>query len=502
MLCAVSIATFTVIRNYTTSSVEVEEEVVYDTGVAASLGGTALLGTKDKSSTYGATGSTAPAGTLDIGQGRGQGRGADVPSSSSSSSVYSRSLYSRSGSTSRARGMGTGTGGVAAGGVSSRARASGGNLPHTAPAPVSAQVRPRARSSDPRSRQSDTHTDRGISARRDIEDRYSTTSSRMTPKTPGEGAVSTLVAGTKSVRSAVEPAQRVTVKGGHKGQKSVLRIVGGEDPALSGVSGRASSASPAPASNNIVSIIAVRESSVNGLIDLLSVIVLTTNGKALRINVQSSDRNYGSLGNGTGGGYRPQGGAGSRSATTLFHFHTGPVWGLATGGDRDGDGDEDGRARGRETGSGCGGQLIVTGGDDRWLCVWSATRRALVVRARTVRPIRCCALDSTGRFLAVGHTLGAISVYGIANSEADGLGSGRDFWGTRDLVGRREHRDRDGDGDRGRGRSKEGVKRAVPCYTLTLLCEAKKLQEDVSDIKFSPNNKMLAVGSHDNYIDM
>ena len=119
-------------------------------------------------------------------------------------------------------------------------------------------------------------------------------------------------------------------------------------------------------------------------------------------------------------------------------------------------------------------------------------------------------MNYTGRFLAVGHTLGYVSVYSLNISTGDragtgtgtGTGTGRLVPGTRDFGGQFNQRDRQGWRDRGR----EGGEGAPPlpsvAPTLTLLCESRKLVEHVSDIKFSPNNKMLAVGSHDNFIDM
>jgi WD40 repeat protein len=43
---------------------------------------------------------------------------------------------------------------------------------------------------------------------------------------------------------------------------------------------------------------------------------------------------------------------------------------------------------------------------------------------------------------------------------------------------------------------------AILEYSLTCLVGRKDCAEDISDVKFSPNSKMLAVGSHDNFIDM
>jgi WD40 repeat protein len=39
-------------------------------------------------------------------------------------------------------------------------------------------------------------------------------------------------------------------------------------------------------------------------------------------------------------------------------------------------------------------------------------------------------------------------------------------------------------------------------YKLVELKQKKDCKEDISDIKFSPNSKFLAVGSHDNFIDI
>lgn len=43
---------------------------------------------------------------------------------------------------------------------------------------------------------------------------------------------------------------------------------------------------------------------------------------------------------------------------------------------------------------------------------------------------------------------------------------------------------------------------SVTEYNMCLCVSRKDCVEDISDVKFSANGKMLAVGSHDNYIDM
>ena len=136
---------------------------------------------------------------------------------------------------------------------------------------------------------------------------------------------------------------------------------------------------------------------------------------------------------------------------TVAYYHTGPVWGLAV----------------KNT-------LFCTGGDDRWLCLWDSTSRQLLTRCRCVAPIRC--IDFSGSpysgFLAIGCAVGVIVIYNINIKEER--------------------------------KTETAFERIDPIltYKLAELTRRRDCKEDISDIKFSPNSKMLAVGSHDNYIDI
>jgi WD40 repeat protein len=102
-----------------------------------------------------------------------------------------------------------------------------------------------------------------------------------------------------------------------------------------------------------------------------------------------------------------------------------------------------------------GGRLVVTGGDDRRLCVWDATTRSLLVRCNTKGSVRCCHFDRNSSFIAVGSADGSISIYNLSNGKE---------------------------------------------YSLTEVSYRKDSKEVISDIKFSPNNEYVAAGSHDGYI--
>jgi WD40 repeat protein len=76
----------------------------------------------------------------------------------------------------------------------------------------------------------------------------------------------------------------------------------------------------------------------------------------------------------------------------LFFFHTGPVYGLAA--------DVSSSQR-----------LFATVGDDKKLMVWDSKDRVVIGKATLKNPSRCCHLDKTNSFLAVGSNAGSLTIY-------------------------------------------------------------------------------------------
>ncbi|CAM9297903.1 unnamed protein product, partial [Heterosigma akashiwo] len=102
----------------------------------------------------------------------------------------------------------------------------------------------------------------------------------------------------------------------------------------------------------------------------------------------------------------------------------------------------------------------VTTGDDGTLRVWSIPKRRVARSVRLGGMARCCAYSHDGVHLAVG-------------------------------MG----------GSVGRGRQRvDGAVRIFAAGTLELLHEIKDSKQWISDVKYSPDGKYLAVGSHDNAV--
>ena len=117
-----------------------------------------------------------------------------------------------------------------------------------------------------------------------------------------------------------------------------------------------------------------------------------------------------------------------------------------------------------------GQPCIVSGGDDRMLSLWDVGSRVFITRTKTLAPIRC--IDIADKILAVGMVAGVFAIYHIR--------------ATRSLN------------------SVHAFDRARACteYEIVFLASRRDVQHDISDLKFSPNCKMLAVGSHEGYIDL
>eukprot|EP01038_Epipyxis_sp_PR26KG_P012826 gene12826-17196_t len=128
----------------------------------------------------------------------------------------------------------------------------------------------------------------------------------------------------------------------------------------------------------------------------------------------------------------------------LFYYHSGPVYGLST---------ESIANSKRLTASVC---------DDRRLMIWDAEDCSLIARTNTEGICRCCHFDKTSCFIAVGSTNGSIAIYFLSDSFV----SSDDNYLRLDQVGFRK--------------DMKGIECTV--------------------IKFSPSNKMIAVGCRDDSI--
>ncbi len=125
--------------------------------------------------------------------------------------------------------------------------------------------------------------------------------------------------------------------------------------------------------------------------------------------------------------------------------------------------------------------LFATGGDDCWLCLWNADKRSLIVRAKTPAPIRSLSIHPSGALIAAGLSGGAVTVFAcnVSNTAAKSI--------------------------RSQAKSAAAFQRATDFVFETILtehCTRRDCREDIADVKFSPNGRMLAVASHDNFIDV
>lgn len=80
------------------------------------------------------------------------------------------------------------------------------------------------------------------------------------------------------------------------------------------------------------------------------------------------------------------------SARDLFHYHVGPVYGLAVARD---------------------GSLAATVGDDRRLMVWDLSAHCMLTSSALPEACRCIAVDRDTSFFAIGGASGSVYLYGL-----------------------------------------------------------------------------------------
>jgi WD40 repeat protein len=152
---------------------------------------------------------------------------------------------------------------------------------------------------------------------------------------------------------------------------------------------------------------------------------------------------------------------------TVMYYHYAPLWAVAAA------------PLGCTMAPDC--SMFASGGDDCWLSFWNAESKSLVVRCRTRAPVRCISIEHSGNLFACGFAGGAWSLFACdtSNSAVKKLKS--------------------------LGKTGGAFKRATELKYEVMLKETvtrRDCVEDISDIKFSPNGKMVAVGSHDGFIDI
>lgn len=135
-----------------------------------------------------------------------------------------------------------------------------------------------------------------------------------------------------------------------------------------------------------------------------------------------------------------------------FNYHWAPTWAIAPY--------TPGRAH----------PCLVSGGDDRMLSLWDLTTRTFITRTKVLAPIRC--IDVADQILAVGMAAGVLGIYHIRSIRS--LNSIYAF-------------------DRAQASTE---------YEIAFVASRRDVQHDISDIKFSPNRRMLATGSHEGIIDL
>lgn len=174
---------------------------------------------------------------------------------------------------------------------------------------------------------------------------------------------------------------------------------------------------------------------------------------------------------------------------TLMYYHYAPLWAVASVPPLSSYPRSSSTNSSSSHNSSTRNHLFATGGEDKWLCIWDNYTKLLLARVKVYAPIRSICWDNTANFLAIGTSGGSFGIYQLT---ALASSHNADSRGKTSLVR----------SDNTAKTYVEARNRQNTEYTLTLICKRRDCKEDISDIKFSANNKMIAVASHDNYIDL
>ena len=193
--------------------------------------------------------------------------------------------------------------------------------------------------------------------------------------------------------------------------------------------------------------------SQNAALLSLYIVVTTTSGRCVRVNVGKA------LGSGQLGG-KGEAPLLTTFMSTQFFYHVGTIEGLCTS-------------------NNATNSVIATAGDDKRICVWDISSKELISRYISKVAIKCIAFDGTNSFIAAGMANGGVTLFAFIQLPKQRASNGG-------MLGHAEN-------------NPKALPSEFPCL-LKELSFRKDAKECINDIKFSPDNSKLAIGSGDNYI--
>ena len=154
--------------------------------------------------------------------------------------------------------------------------------------------------------------------------------------------------------------------------------------------------------------------------------------------------------------------------------------------------------------------FYVTAGRDRWVRVWDASARGLICRARIHAPATCAAWSPDGHTIIVGTIQGDFAVLGVGEDGGARAGlqsimikqllkNGQRVAPKNDLTSKHNMLGRKAAPEMTPLQRKMRALRGEMTDSPTKAKPFKR-HEEVQDLKYSPNGKMLAVASRDNNI--
>ncbi len=228
-------------------------------------------------------------------------------------------------------------------------------------------------------------------------------------------------------------------------------------------------------------------------------IVVSTSGRAMKVDLSGAAASAGkrpaSAGAGGAASELATGGSSMPSAgvSTLFYFHTGELWGLASGSCYSHHGSTFPQISRKLA-------LLATVGDDRRLLVWDPSKRCTVARASLPAAARSVSFDPTAQFIAVGTMTGSVHVFSLnpAEDSSSGAGAGAGTGATAKAAAAT-----------GKGSAMAASTRSAQVemqhrrskrLALREVAFRRDFRESVTDVKFSPDGTKIAAGSNDDTI--